>query len=575
MTPLEGHHRWSDPGAPATCVLLWHGRLDDRDALLHGVNAAVDDPSIALSVFEREGVDGLRRLIGDWCAVFWDARSREIVLATDYTGARPLYYCRRDDGVTWSTQLDWVAARVTSRQLDESFIGHFLSFGGHPERTPWVGIHAVPAGHYLRVTARGTCDGRLWTAPVSQRTVFRDENEYADRFRELFREAVAARLQDHAPVVAELSGGLDSSSVVCMAANLVRAGTVPAREVVTVSYVHDESADIPFIREVRSAAAVKGLELSTDRYPLFADVPTPAPCDGGWGPMYAVLGDVATRLGARTILTGQGGDLFGGNFFDDSLQVAGRLRRLRLGAALRESIQWSRRAGKPVVSILARAMWVAFAGAAGDRVVGASAQTAGDSSLTNTLLRTVQSTPVECFGEWLDAPPERRRHFFLLSLMQRLRSLQPAEPIRHFDCTHPFAHRPLAEFLLTVPVDVWCRINEPRRLMRQAMTGILPESVRNRRSKASFSRPWLRALRPVAQALLAAPECLVVERGWVENASLRHRLVRLTHGLECNEPQLRRILMLECWLRHVERAGHVPAIDGYRLDVPLFEGAMA
>jgi hypothetical protein len=182
---------------------------------------------------------------------------------------------------------------------------------------------------------------------------------------------------------------------------------------------------------------------------------------------------------------------------------------------------------------------------------------------------------VKRFGEWLDAPPERRRHVFLLSLMQRLRSLQPAEPIRHFDCTHPFTHRPLAEFLLTVPVDVVCRVNEPRRLMRQAMVGLLPESVRSRRSKASFGRPWLRALRPVAQALLAAPESLVVEHGWIEGNSLRHRLLRLTHGLECNEPQLRRILMLECWLRHVERAENVPAIDRYRLCEPLFEGAMA
>jgi hypothetical protein len=64
--------------------------------------------------------------------------------------------------------------------------------------------------------------------------------------------------------------------------------------------------------------------------------------------------------------------------------------------------------------------------------------------------------------------------------------------------------------------------------------------------------PWIRSLRPLAIALLSAPSLMVVDRGWVDADSLKRRLRRLVHGLDCNESQLRRIIMLECWLSRAD-----------------------
>jgi hypothetical protein len=139
-------------------------------------------------------------------------------------------------------------------------------------------------------------------------------------------------------------------------------------------------------------------------------------------------------------------------------------------------------------------------------------------------------------------------------MMLELRSLQPPEPLQHLDYTHPFAHRPLVEFLMTVPTDVLCRPGEPRRLMRSALSDLWPPEVRKRRSKGVFNAPWLEALRPLARDLLKGRQLEVVERGFVHRASVLSRLERLSAGLDCNEHQLRHIILLELWLRNQSRS---------------------
>lgn len=152
----------------------------------------------------------------------------------------------------------------------------------------------------------------------------------------------------------------------------------------------------------------------------------------------------------------------------------------------------------------------------------------------------------------MEARPERRKYFRALSRMLELRSLQVPELWQHLDYTHPFAHRPLVEFLMTVPADVLCRPGEPRRLMRSALSDLWPFKLRRRRSKGLFNLPWQEALRPLASALIKSKELHAVERGFVDRANVLSRLQRLSTGLDCNEAQLRNIVLFELWLRNRE-----------------------
>ena len=88
--------------------------------------------------------------------------------------------------------------------------------------------------------------------------------------------------------------------------------------------------------------------------------------------------------------------------------------------------------------------------------------------------------------------------------------------------------------------------------MRRALATMWPAVLRGRRSKGLFGSLYLKAFRPLAAKLLRARRWRVVERGWIERASLTSRLERLTRGLACEQHQLRQILLLEYWLRNRE-----------------------
>ena len=360
-------------------------------------------------------------------------------------------------------------------------------------------------------------------------------------------------------MAAELSGGLDSSSVVCMAADLIRRGDVPASGLMPISYVHRGSRDVPFIGKVEKHCDLRSVRLSVDDIPLFAEPDIRGALPHSRSRLQQAAVTVARHAGATTFLTGQAGDQLAGNWLDDSLQVARPLRRGGLLEASRDALAWSRASGVPAARILSRASRAALPylsrAASLYRVEGMTDMTdQGETSLRAPFIeRTDLSEPHAVFStEWMAAPPWRRPHIRALTMMRELRLLETPEPMDGFDYGHPFMHRPFFEFLLSVPADVVCRPGEPRRLMRRALSAMWPAALRGRRSKSLFGSPYLKAFRPLAVELLQTRPWRVVERGWIDRASLASRLERLSHGLDCNQQQLRQILLLEYWLRNRE-----------------------
>ena len=544
-----------------TEVLHWDGRLDNRDDLLlrlkDSLRSDTSNAEIARATYERWGISGLVHLIGDWSLVIRDHVNLTTVLASDFAGVRPLYYHVERGRVLWSSHLQSLVEATGISDLDEQYVAGFLMFGGCPNRTPYKGIYSVPPGHAVCVSSKETSIRRFWAMPVGDTIRYQSERRYEEQLRALFREAVAVRLQTEAPVLAELSGGLDSSSVVCMANHLMRSGAVNASRLTGLSFIWRNSLDEPFIGEVESHCGINGVHISTHDDPLIAETQAGNAMPEAFQPLRTSIAATARRLGARTILTGQNGDLMMGNWFDDSLQVAASLRRFRIGRACEESLAWSKILRLPIYRVL----WQAFRAALPPALVPAAIYAAADGSYVP---KNAETSLVSGFGDrtglsesgsffsndWMQAPPERRKYFYALTTMLELRQLQPGEPLQHLDYTHPFAHRPLVEFLMTVPTDVLCQPGEPRRLMRSAFSDLWPPVLRERRSKGLFNAPWQEALRPVARALLKDRQLHLVERGFVERTSVLARLERLSVGLECNESQLRQIILLELWLRN-------------------------
>src|SRR5205823_13114956 len=246
------------------------GRLDNRDDLLLRLRDVLagnsSDATLARAVYDRWGAEGLVHLIGDWSLAICDQTEQAVVLASDFAGVRPLYYCVQRNRVLWSTRLGPLVDLAEVDEIDAEYVLNFLRFSGSPNRTPYRGIYSVPPGHAVHISKRGTSIEPFWKLPIGNTIRYGSESEYEEQLRMLFRDAVRCRLRTTAPVLSELSGGLDSSSIVCMASHLLRSGDVRTPRLVTLSYEHEGSRDTSFYTAVEKFCNLDGIHVSTASY---------------------------------------------------------------------------------------------------------------------------------------------------------------------------------------------------------------------------------------------------------------------------------------------------------------------
>ena len=515
---------------PAGNILAWDGRLDNGRELRrqHGLPQA-SDAAIALSIVQRGPITTFGEFIGDWSAVSWDEARSSLVLASDYIGVRPLYYCYQQERLTWSSSLAQLQASVPACDIDEDYAAEFLERGGSWNRTPYRGIRVVPPGHAVCVTRAGIEIHAFWKCDWDE-IHFAQEQDYAFRLRELLEEAVAVRIQNAGDVYAELSGGLDSSAVFCVAHRLMRDGRAKVGSLIPVHYDHPGSQDRRFHEILQSTLGVRSVCIGTETHPFIASDAAGFSAPEWWERRYTHM-DRHTRGGApRVFLTGRLGDLVMGNYLDDSEQVADLLRAFSPRRAFCQAMDWSRLLHLPVYGVLCRALQSGLFG------------------------REFPSRAPFTAPGWSHISPSRQKHVRLLCDAIASRTLQTPEPLQKFSYTHPFTHRPLVEFMMRIPSNALCAPGEPRKLMRAALKDLLPAAVLARRSKASFEGVFRSALQPLAACLLRRPgDIRLVSRGWMDGKSLTCRLERFLHGLDCNEGQLRHAILFEFWMRNFER----------------------
>jgi len=331
------------------------------------------------------------------------------------------------------------------------------------------------------------------------------------------------------------------------------------RKPTTFTYTHQGCTDEKYVRAVELARNLASIRLDLEEYPFIAFDQAGDAAPAWWGPRLTELGRQFAGMGAGVFLTGQLGDFVMGNMVDDSEQVVQYLRDRHWLGAFREAYEWSQALGVPIYPLLWRALRTAYSSwtasiesSAFDHV---SSQYAQIHSLALGLLKRVALNQARRLPErsWKQARPGRRSRFRALGELLDSRTLQAPEVLQHISYTHPFAHRPLVEFMLTIPPAEVCRPREPRRLMRRAFSDFLPPAILQRRSKATYGRVYRQALIPLATEMLSQPgQIRLVIRDYVDRISVTERLARFLQGLDCNESQLRQLLLFEFWLRNQE-----------------------
>lgn len=496
---------------PAGLVLVWDGRLDNRDELLpllNGVPADAPDTSFIIAAYQLWGRDCLPRLTGDFAFALFDPAARHLLLARDALGGRTLYYCQVGKCFLFASEIKALLAHPqVSTEPDERSVAEWvyqLQDFSDPARTFFRNIHSILPATVLRVSAQGMAQERYWDLDVHRQLKYREYEDYVAAYRECFARAVQRRMRSAFPLAMGVSGGLDSSSIYCMAKEL-HPGPIGGKDIIGISLVAEDplANETEFQRVLEDRYGTSFLKLPLSSAPM---VPAGAGGEAAWyseGPylkwdIWREFARIATAEGARVLYSG----FFGDHLLTNPHYILDLWLRGRFVRAYRET----------------RKYFTWWEGLTTARKLSELTSSLRGYMVPEPLRpiyhrarRKLKKRPISYLPWFSTALAERaaqierdrgylpfpgwRMHTKIIyqyvhSRLYNLRLDMEQKVDAEFPCDSvmPFRDRDLVQLMVSLPGEVVYRSGS-RGIHRDAMRGILPEAVRLRRSKAMFLEP--------------------------------------------------------------------------------------
>ena len=551
-------------------VITFDGRLDNHQELRAQLELSATNPSdsqIVLSAFERWGEECFSKLVGDWALAIWAERDRTLYLARDHAGTRSLYYAEHDHCVLWGTFLETLTSQVGD-PLDSEYIRSYLACQPSESLTPYRSIRAVRPAEFVRIRLDGITEQPHWQSLVSDTIRYQSDADYEHHFRDLFRQAVERRTGEGARILAHLSGGMDSSSIVCMSDSIRKEqGASPDDLLDTISYFDSSEPhwnEKPYVSIVEERRAKTGIHIpatTTDRtldlVPRQYLLPGP---DGSTQlreqSLMATIGDA----GYRVILSGAGGDECFGGVATCLPELADLLAARKAGPLLRSALAWALAARQPLIKILADSTLCAYRSYAG---------TDEDQPLP----------PVPWLQGATKAPPRHpvgpetsglKRYSYRPSAIQNAAMWEPLTEslpqtcrslLLRFEYRYPCLDRDLVDFVFRIPREQLVRPGRRRSLMRRAMLGIVPVEVIERRRKAYIVRGPIQWFENHYEKIdLLFERSLLAEMQLIDSRKLRECVRGMVTDRDYRLlPYINRAIALDIWLQSRNREASLPA----------------
>ena len=569
--------------SPSGVVISWDGRLDNRADLISELrdSATVDSTDVAIvaAAYEEWGVSCLGKLIGDWALSLWNPRERSVLLAKDPIGTKHLYYSFDDKQLTWSTILDPLVlyAGRTFEICEEYIASWFATMFPAPHLTPYVGIQAVPpsCSVLLKPGKSGTkcIITKYWDFDPGKRIRYRTDAEYEEHFRSAFATAVQRRLRSDRPVLAELSGGMDSSSIVCMADAVIDRGAAEYPRLDTISWFDDSYDHLePDTNELHWISKVEKKRNRTGHHINLRELKAQ---DAGLPKSFAsefdsdrfavtpirnrnfseIFKQYATHMisqGYRVTLSGIGGSEFMGDGVPTPTpEIQNLLARARFVTFAHQMTAWAKKMRKSRISLLREAVRGFF-----------FTVSVGEMS------KDITSTPwlhpgfvgrnhaafcgypirVKLFGSL----PSFQDNVAKLEYLRRVVAYSIHSPELLREIRYPYLDRDILEFIFAIPREQIVHVGKRRFLMKRAVVGIVPNELLNRRRKLfvppepekHYSTEWP-SVEEIGQHIAGSSAGIIdLDRfGEALQKARRNEVVPIE--------SLKRTLTLESWLRHL------------------------
>jgi asparagine synthase (glutamine-hydrolysing) len=519
------------------CLTL-DGRVDNRDELADALNAkgfdlrTNTDAEIVLRAYECWGEESPHQIIGDFAFALWDERRRRLFCARDLEGIKPFFYYF--DGrifICGSELRQIVEMPMVPGEPNEAFIGEYLC--GRlidREETLYKSVSRLAAGSSLTVSSEGLSKRSYYSLDPKREIRYQTDDQYASHLRQLLRQVVRSSMRSIGGVAVELSGGLDSSTVACIANSLLRDRAGDCRmETFSLVYSDPECDEREYIDAVVQQWGLTSnlIEPGLDKSSSFAALARLHRDLPGFpnGVVFEDLRHLIAEKGFRVSLTGAGGDQW---FTGSAFYYADLVRELKFGELWRDlRVNW--RFGPPssgrLENLLRYGAWPLVPDPA------------------RRVIKRLRGNPE--FPPWLSSEfahrvnlAERLRHQAKipagLTFAQRtmyetfqsgwdtyLYELEDRDSARYgIEQRYPLDDRRLLEFAFSIPESQRFRGRETKFVMRQAMKALLPEKVSARLDKSDFTGMAVTMLQKLGGEQLFK-SLTVASCGWVDGKAIR------------------------------------------------------
>ncbi len=458
------------------------------------------DTEVLLRAYQAWGEQCFARINGMWAVAIWDRRRECVVLARDRTGIKPLYYAVQHDHLYFASEIGaLLAVPDLPCAPNDDTVARYLLTGlvDDTVETFYAGIRQFPAAHYAVVEqadASRIVPQPYWDFPTAPFAGI--PADAVQQFRELFIDAVRLHAQSDVPVGTCLSGGLDSSAIVCVSELLRARQAIPRYSHTAFGYVSSEAAycEKPFMDIVARATETTMHYIDISREDFLSRLPEIlAAQDEPFGSasiaMQWFIFERARREGMTVMLDGQGADETLGGYHAFFVPYAATLLRQGKWQEYLAFRGESRRVyGKITVS--EKALLQAFVPKILGRMLR-SMHRSPNTQVADLLNHAFQPNPAARVTALSESDPYELdavlRGAMRATVLPALLRYEDRNSMTHaIESRVPFLDYRLVDLLFSLP-STW-KINGilTKYILREAMLGILPELIRTRTDKIGF-----------------------------------------------------------------------------------------
>jgi len=563
-TTAESHLE-KQPLVREGCVFTWDGRLDNREEIQTRVNHKYEDSTptdleLVFQAYKQWGTACFAELLGDWAIALWDQGKQQLILARDYIGVRRLFYRIDDAGVAWCTALEPLVLTANKKlHLDLVYLAGCFYPRPPIETSPYQEIRGIVPAHFMTFRYGGThTSERYWSLNPHSHLHYSSDVEYENHFRAIFRQSVRQRLRSDRTISAELSGGVDSSSIVCMADHIRK--DEAGQSIETLSYFDPEEPsgdERPYFSMIENERRRVGQHISMSDFARKAQdltlSPLPSDCFAAVPGYFAktlqwdlVIQNILDSLDSRVVLSGLGGDEVLGGVQYEAPELAEHLVAGRIVSFARSLLAWSLARRKTLPNLLGDVLHLIRARYDPTSMHPGS----GDLLAWVHLKPTKNSGSLRSFSPWRKLSPAKVSLEWIRYNLAAQLTCTDLPLVGCLEKRYPFLDRGLFAFVASIPREQILQPTHRRHLMRRALRGIVPGGVLFRKSKWFGSRSSLARLRDQNPGL-----CRMFDEPWltdellVDATLLRKELDGIEHGANQNGLQMHSAVGIEQWLR--------------------------